>query len=166
MAKHKTKKDTHANKTRSKSNGATVTVPNETSEERQRREDAERLGQELVDSIAAHANDEEVIDERIEESEEDREKRRLQHIADERALSDVGRVREISDSLERDRADYLHKRDNAVRRLRGLAGSPIRVVRDAVMAVAERHNISVTPQGLAQPKSMAKPGSRSYPFAE
>jgi hypothetical protein len=144
----------------------TVKVPNETSEEAARREDAERLGRELVESIEAGESDEEVIADRVDESEEDREKRRMQHISDERALADVGRVREISDSLERNRANYLQQRDNAIRRLRGLAGNPNKVVHDAVMAVAARHDIKVTPKGLTQPKSMAKPGDHSYPFAD
>lgn len=144
----------------------TVKVPNETSEERQKREDAERMGRELIDEIEAHEDDESVVEARVEEDEEDREKRRLQHIADERALAEVGRVREISVSMERNRANYLQQRDNAIRRLRGLAGSTIPVVREAVEAVAKRHGIEVTPQGLRQPKPAAKPGDFSYPFAK
>lgn len=144
----------------------TLKVPNETNEERARREEAERYGKDLIDSLETSVNDEDVIEARIDESEEDREKRRLQHVSDERMLADLGRVREIADSLERDRANYLARLDNAIRRLRGLAGNPNPTVRDAVMAVAKRHDLEVSPKGLTQPKPAAKPGHVTYPFAE
>lgn len=154
----------HATKSETKSK--TAAAPNETNEERERREAAERAAQELITDLETRVDDEDVIEARVNESEEDREERRQQHIADERALADVGRVREISASLERNRANYLAQRDNAIRRLRGLAGNPVKVVHEAVMAVAKRHNIKVTPHGLTQPEPLAEPGDRSYPFAE
>lgn len=142
----------------------TVKVPNETPEEKQRREEAERVAKEIVEDTKTKAKTEEVMDARLDESEKQREQRRAQHLADEQVLNDVGRVREISDSLDRDTASYLAKRDNAVRRLRGLAGSPVKAVADAVKAVADRHDLPVTAAGLTQPKSATKPGDFLYPF--
>ena len=138
--------------------------PNETSEERQRREEANKVGKDLVDDLKAKVDDEKVIEARIEESEKERNARQAQHTADERALQDLGRVKEIADSLERDEAAHLAKLDNAARRLRGMAGNPVKVVAEAVKAVAKRHGLSVTPEGLQQPKTLQKPGSFMYPF--
>ncbi len=141
-----------------------VKVKNETSEERQRREDAEQLSRDVVEELDANQSDEEAILARLDESETDREQRREQHIADERAVADVGRVQEIARGLARDEIAYLNKLDNAARRLRGLAGSNVPAVTAAVQAVAKRFDISVTREGLRQPKPSRKPDDFLYPF--
>lgn len=142
----------------------TTKVPNETAEEKKRREDAEQVAKDLVQETKDKAKTQDVLEARLDESEKQRETRREQHIADERALNDVGRIREISDSLDRDEANYQARRDNAIRRLRGLAGSHIKAVADAVKAVADAHDLPVTAAGLTQPKSATKPGDFLYPF--
>jgi hypothetical protein len=143
-----------------------IKVPNETSEEAARREAATEAGRELIEEQEAQQTDDEVILARLDESEEDRNKRRMQHTADERAQNDVGRVREIADTLSRDEAAYQNRLDNAARRLRGLAGSNVPIVAEAVRAVGERYGLKVTPEGLRQPKPAYKPGHSRYPFED
>jgi hypothetical protein len=153
--------------TKDTKNGASTIVKpvkNETAEEAAKRAEIQEYADELFAHIEDEQNDRDAILARLDESEKDADARRAQHIADERALAELGRVREIADSMSRNHTTYLNSLDNAARRLRGLAGSNTKAVRDAVQAVAKQHGITVTAEGLSQPKTERKPGDLLYPF--
>ncbi len=155
---------TTTHKNDSKDSTLVKAVKNETAEEASRREAIQEYADELFAHIEDEQSDRDAILARLDESPKDADARRAQHIADERALNELGRVREIADSMSRDYTTYLNALDNAARRLRGLAGSNTKAVRDAVQAVAKQHGITVTAEGMSQPKTERKPGDLLYPF--